>query len=87
MIPFPYQKLKMFGETKNFKKLNDIMYESIRNTLKQTNGNVYETCRILKISRSTLYRKVIKFNIDLNIIRHESCLLNKRRKAITKTAA
>ena len=65
----------------NQKKLDDIVYESIKNTLHQNKGNVIQTCKALQISRSTLYRKIIEFEIDLNIIRHQTRKKRKLKKA------
>lgn len=49
--------------TKN--SLEDIEKKHIIEALKETGGNVVEACGYLKIGKSTLYRKVKKYNISL----------------------
>ncbi|ABK62406.1 sigma-54-dependent Fis family transcriptional regulator [Clostridium novyi] len=38
--------------------------EAIKNALKECNGNKVKACRLLNIGRSTLYRKIKKYNIN-----------------------
>lgn len=41
-------------------------YESIRNALRQCNGNVVEAAKVLGMSQATLYRRIKKMNISTN---------------------
>lgn len=50
------------------KPLSDTEREAIVNTLEITNGCKIKACEILKISRSTLDRKILQYNININKI-------------------
>jgi DNA-binding NtrC family response regulator len=45
-------------------------YRLIVSSLQQSGGNIKRAAEILGISRRTLYRKMDKFNIDLNEFRN-----------------
>lgn len=50
---------------KQFKSLKTLEKEVIKKTLIQTKYNVNKTYRILGCARSTVYRKVKEYNINL----------------------
>lgn len=58
-----YEQVFKNLEIKNNKLLNSEMRE-INNALRSTKGNIKESARILGIGRSTLYRKLKKYDID-----------------------
>ena len=45
--------------------LDEIEAETIKKALQNTNGNVLKTCRVLKIARATLYRKMERHGLSL----------------------
>ncbi len=53
----------------SLKTLDLIEEEAIRNTLEALNYNMVQSAKVLGISRSTLYRKIEQYDIDLNGVR------------------
>lgn len=51
--------------------LDEMEAETIKKVLRSTNGNVVKTCRVLKIARATLYRKMERYGLSLKREREE----------------
>ncbi|MEN8141642.1 MAG: sigma 54-interacting transcriptional regulator [Thermodesulfobacteriota bacterium] len=68
----PQEAVKHSGQTTSLEPAGEQEGETederILNTLKLTYGNKAQAARILGIDRSTLYRKIRQFNIDLSVL-------------------
>ena len=60
---FAYENKIPFINKENLSSLEDIEKEYITYLLKLTENSVMKTAKILKISRTTLYNKLRKYNI------------------------
>ena len=72
------------GKKATISSLDELESETIKTVVQNTNGNMVEAARILKIARATLYRKMEKYGLNLKKQREE--LLKEQEKLFKKTA-
>lgn len=65
--------------------LDEMEAETIKQVIKNFDGNMIKAARTLKIARATLYRKIERYGWNLKKRREEQ-LFNKQNKTIKKTA-
>lgn len=65
-----YSKNEDFGD--NIIPFKSIEEKSIKNSLAASRGNIEKAAKMLNLSRATIYRKIKKYNIDINNYKSQS---------------